>query len=134
MSPEERFSRHFCHLLDQGDMALDPLIVERLRAARVRALTSQHSRRVGTVGEAQIVGAGGTALLGRGNGTHPWRTLIVILSLLLGMGIAYYWNGFEQANQNEEIDSALLADDLPPKAYLDPGFQAWLSHYAHSAR
>ncbi|MDX9995818.1 MAG: DUF3619 family protein [Rhodocyclaceae bacterium] len=131
MSPEEQFARRFCDLLDQEGMSLEPLIAERLRAARVRALDRQH---VALAGEAPIVGAGGTAILGRGHGGHPWRNLLVILSLLLGMGIAYYWNGFEQADENEEIDSALLADDLPPKAYLDPGFQAWLSHYAHSAR
>jgi hypothetical protein len=38
----------------------------------------------------------------------------------------YYWNHFEQAAENEEVDSALLSDDLPPAAYLDKGFQAWL--------
>lgn len=133
MSHEEKFARRFCALLDQGNMAIDPVIVERLRAARVRALARQY--RVPAGNEAQIVGAGGTARLGRGPdaGGHPWRMLLVTLTLLLGMSVAYYWNGFEQARENEEIDSALLADDLPPKAYLDPGFQAWLSHYAHSA-
>lgn len=131
MSPEEQFARRCCDLLEQGNMSLDPLVAERLRAARVRALGHQ---RVVPAEAMQIVGAGGTGLLGRAPGTRPWRNVFVILSLLLGMGIAYYWNGFEQANENEEIDSALLVDDLPPKAYLDPGFQAWLSHYAHSAR
>lgn len=134
MSPEEKFVRRFCHLLDQGNMNLDPVIAERLRAARVRAVDRQCAEAVDA--PAQIVGAGGTARLGEGStpGSHPWRTLFMILALLLGMSAAYYWNGFEQANENEEIDSALLADDLSPKAYLDPGFQAWLSHYAHSAR
>jgi hypothetical protein len=35
----------------------------------------------------------------------------------------------EKAAENEEIDSALLADDLPINAYLDKGFQAWLSEH-----
>jgi hypothetical protein len=131
MNHEEKFARRFCALLDRGNMALDPAVAERLRAARVRALAHQRAL---PVGEVEIVGAGGTAYIGRGSGSHPWRSLFVILSLLLGMGVAYYWNGFEQAPENAEIDSALLADDLPPKAYLDPGFQAWLSHYAYSAR
>lgn len=129
MSPEEQFAQRLCDLLDRQGMSLDPLIVERLRAARVRALGRQ---RVALAGEAPIVGAGRTAILGRS--AHPWRHLLVIISLLLCMGGAYYWNGFEQAESNEEIDSALLADDLPPKAYLDPGFQTWLSHYAHFAQ
>lgn len=129
MSPEEQFARRLCALLDRQGMSLDPLIVERLRAARVRALDRQ---RVALAGEAPIVGAGGTAVVFRG--AHPWRNLLAILSFLLCMGGAYIWNGFEQAESNVEIDSALLADDLPPKAYLDPGFQAWLSHYAHFAQ
>ena len=37
---------------------------------------------------------------------------------------------FERAAELEEIDSALLADDLPINAYLDKGFQAWLSEHS----
>lgn len=132
MSSEEQFSRQVCRVLDEGTQNLPPTIAERLRAAREQALTQQPATAI----ETQIIGAGGTARLAH-NGHeqgHPWRTLFAILMLLLGMSIAYYWNSFEQAGANEEIDSALLADELPPKAYLDPGFQAWLSHYAQSAR
>ena len=66
----------------------------------------------------------------------PWRAssrtashklgFAAMLALLLGVSMAYVWNGYSQASENEEIDSALLADDLPPSAYLDKGFQAWL--------
>lgn len=132
MSPEEQFARQVCRVLDQGAQTLAPTISERLRAAREQALALQPAQAI----ETQIVGAGGTARLAQ-NGHeqgHPWRTLFAILMLLLGMSIAYYWNSFQLADENEEIDSALLADELPPKAYLDPGFQAWLSHYAQSAR
>jgi len=133
MNPEEKFARRICHLLDQGNMGLDPLIAERLRAMRVRALDRHCNMGLPS---SPIVGTGGTALLGLSPVTNgrPWRTVLMILTLWLGMGAAFYWNGFEQARENEAIDTALLADDLPPKAYLDPGFQAWLSHYAHSAR
>jgi hypothetical protein len=132
MNPEQQFARQVCRLLDQGTDRLDPLVQERLRAAREQALACL------PVGAAapSIVGAGGTARLGshEDGHRHPWRALLVILMLILGMVIAWHWNSFAQADINEEIDSALLADELPPKAYLDPGFQAWLSHYAQSAR
>lgn len=135
MNPEELFARRICATLDGGCRDLDPVIVERLRAARTRALAHQPVAPT----EVSIVGAGGTARLGHlghdgADGAHPWRALFAMLALVIGMGITYYWNSFEQAAANEEIDSALLADDLSPKAYLDPGFQAWLSHYAQSAR
>lgn len=129
MSREEQFARQICHVLDRGTEELDHGIAERLRATRERALQHQHVLAAGPA----IVGVGGTALLGGGEEKHPLRTLLLILAIILGMAISYYWNSFEQVDQNETIDSALLADDLPPKAYLDPGFQAWLSHYAQSA-
>lgn len=123
MSLEDHFSRNICRALDRGMHEFDPVIAERLRAAREQALALQTT----AVEPTTILGAGGTALqLGGDDGRHPFRTLFAILALLIGVCIAYYWNGFDQASENEEIDSALLADDLPPAAYLDRGFQAWL--------
>jgi hypothetical protein len=34
----------------------------------------------------------------------------------------------EQVDAAAEIDAALLADDLPPAAYSDPGFLAFLKN------
>ena len=123
MNTEQRFAQQICKVLDQGTSALDESLAERLRAARERALAHQHV----LVTESKIVGAGGTALLhGHEDDRHPLRMLFAILALLIGFSLAYYWNGFSQADENEAIDSALLADDLPPNAYLDRGFQAWI--------
>lgn len=122
MSQEELFARQVCRVLDRGTQSLDHEIAERLRAARERAL--QHQRVV--VHQTALVGAGSTALLGDHEERHPLRTLLAMLALLVGVTLAYVWNGFNQATDNEAIDSALLADDLPPHAYLDKGFQAWL--------
>lgn len=126
---EEQFARQICHMLDRSTEELDHGITERLRAARERALQHQHVAAISTA----IVGAGGTALLGTDDEKHPLRTALAILALLLGVSLSYYWNGFTQAGENEAIDSALLADDLPPNAYLDKGFQAWLEKENSSA-
>ena len=122
MSHEELFARQLCRVLDHGTETLGDGIAERLRAARERALQRQHV----LVSRSAIVGAGGTAVLGGDDEKHPLRTTLAILALLLGVTLSYYWNGLSQADENEAIDSALLADDLPPNAYLDKGFQAWL--------
>jgi len=129
MSREEQFARRLCHLLDRGTDLLDPVVTERLRAARWRALERQPARAHAPA--FAIVGAGGTASLGR---RRPLRMLLLLLALVLVSVAAYHWNGFEQAANHEAIDTALLADDLPPKAYLDPGFRTWLSHYAQHSR
>lgn len=122
MSHEELFARQLCRVLDQGTETLSGDIAERLRAARERALQRQHV----LVPQSIIVGADGTAMVGVDDEKHPLRTIFAILALLLGVTLSYYWNGLSQADENEAIDSALLADDLPPNAYLDKGFQAWL--------
>lgn len=124
MSHEEQFARRICQVLDRGTEQIDHGIAERLRAARERALQLQPVR-VATPALASL-GAGGAATLGGGDTAHPLRSLLAMLALLLGVSMAYVWNGFNQASENEAIDSALLADDLPPSAYLDKGFQAWL--------
>lgn len=129
MTPEDRFAQQLCRALDQGTRELDSSIAERLRAARERAL----QRHPIPVESTSIVDAGGTLHLGGDDTRHPFRTLLAILALLIGVSIAYYWNGLDQAAENEEIDSALLADDLPPNAYLDKGFQAWLDKHSPAA-
>jgi len=130
MNNEQRFARQVCFALDHASQDLDAMVTERLRAAREQAL-AHHPL---LARETEIVGSGGTALMqGEPVTGHPVRLLLAILALMLGVTFAYYWNGFSEADDNEEIDSALLADDLPPKAYLDPGFQAWLSHYTQES-
>ena len=60
------------------------------------------------------------------------RTLVALLGLALAVIGVTYWNNYEQAAENEEIDSALLADELPINAYLDRGFHVWLEQPSSS--
>lgn len=55
------------------------------------------------------------------------RALIAIVGLVIGVIGVATWNSFQKADELVEIDIALLADDLPINAYLDKGFQTWLS-------
>jgi hypothetical protein len=127
MRHEELFARQLCRSLERGVRELDPAVTERLRAARERAL----AHRVITTAAVVSAGGGGAVMqLGGDDKHHPVRTFLAILALLLGVVFAYYWNAFEQASENEEIDSALLAEELPPNAYLDRGFQAWLEKHS----
>lgn len=112
--------------LEQGTSNLDPSIAARLLKARRDALDHQ---KVSCAGMSLAgIGSGmGHALLPRG------RVLTAIVALTLGMVATYYWNSFDQSDDIEEIDSALLADDLPIDAYTDHGFQAWLEHSSQSS-
>lgn len=64
---------------------------------------------------------------------YPLRIVAMTLALSLGVVGTYYWNQFEQAAENEEIDSELLSDELPPEIYTDSGFHSWLEHSSSSS-
>ncbi len=106
-------------LLDSGAHSVDDSIAERLRAAREHALDHQ---RVG-VARLRLTGTGGTLSI------HAFsrsaRAFAAVAALCMGMAFTYYWNELETADENAEVDSALLADELPIDAYTDQGFTAW---------
>jgi hypothetical protein len=114
-------------VLNQGTEALPPGTAERLFQARNKALASHRQASVG------VLGLAGLGHFSTDFFLHRARTVAAITALAIGAGGAYYWNNFQQADENEEIDSALLADDLPVNAYLDQGFHAWLERSAPSS-
>lgn len=126
MNTEElRFARKVSHILDQGAGGLDRKILARLHEGRQKAL------------ERQTVAVGGLNFAGVGHfATTRFpsyaRTLVAAFALLAAVVFTYYWNSFEQAAENAAVDSALLSDELPPAAYLDKGFQAWLERSSQS--
>lgn len=128
MKTEElRIAQKIRRVLDEGTGTLDRKVADRLHEARQKALAHQR------------VAVGGLSFAGMGHfATHRFptyaRTLVAAFALLAGVVFTYYWNSFEQAAENAEIDSALLSDELPPAAYLDKGFQAWLERSSQPSR
>ncbi len=122
MSTEREFAYKVRHYLNQGADGLAKKTADRLFQARQKALARQ-----------QVAGAQ-LGLAGVGHITadaiFPYvRTLVALIGLAIGVFGVSVWNDYQKAAEYEEIDSALLADDLPINAYLDKGFQAWLSEH-----
>lgn len=117
MNEETEFASKICNCLEEGVSALDPIVLIRLHKARGLALKARNVRGLKLAGIAAVAEQ---EILSYA------KTLLVVLVLSVGTIGTYYWNGNEQAHEHDEIDSALLTDELPPTAYLDPGFQAWL--------
>jgi len=114
-------------ILNDGTDLLDEDVAARLHESRQNALNCQQVRSSGM----RVAGVGGLFEI---TSIASWlRHGLAILALLLGAVGTYYWNTFQDVQEFEEIDSALLADELPPSAYLDRGFQAWLEHASHSS-
>jgi len=119
MNQDAEFSYKARQVLNKGVDSLDRKVAVRLQEARQKALNMQR----GPVRGLRIAGIGHSLELV----VFPYaRSLLAVMALVIGATGTYYWNAFEQAREYEEIDSALLADELPPSAYLDRGFHAWL--------
>jgi hypothetical protein len=126
MNDDTEFGYKARQLLNQGLDNLDANVADRIHVARENALNSQRT----AVGGLRLAGIGGgfeVAFFSQA------RNLVAVLALTIGATGTYYWNAFEQAQEYEEIDSALLVDDLPPSAYLDRGFHAWLERASDSS-
>ena len=102
---------------------IDAPIAERLRAARERALARQRLE------PAHLSGlAWGGNVIGRFGGPSGFslRVLVPLAVLVSGLLAIWGWQQSVRVAEVEEIDVQLLTDELPPEAYLDKGFEAWL--------
>jgi hypothetical protein len=114
---EDRIARQLCQTLDSGSSQLPPEVAERLYRARNAALARHRSDDHQSQG---FEGGVLAAILPR------LRYILMVVALALGLLGSYYWHLLDEAQQHGEIDSELLADDLPPTVHTDQGFRAWL--------
>jgi hypothetical protein len=107
------------------DMPRD--IAERLRFGREQAVARAQQMRVAAPASVVGVSSRGAALLG---GFVPWwqraASALPVLALLAGLVMIDRLTVREQVLAAADIDAQLLADDLPPAAYSDPGFAEYL--------
>lgn len=116
---EMQFGNKVRQVLNQG-LTLRASTAERLRAARERALARQKPE------PAYALAVAGGAMGRFGWGGLALRVLVPIVMLLIAVAAVYIWQQNQRIAALEEIDAQLLADDLPPDAYLDRDFQNWL--------
>ena len=118
---EEHFGSRIRQALNHSAADIPQAASRRLEAARHLALARQKQ----SAAELRTVGAGSHSF--KLGGPTPYLTqVLAIVALLLGMWISFYWHSVQYITELEEVDSALLSDDLPPEAFMDDDFFAWL--------
>ena len=123
----DQFGRASAALLTQGAQSLPAGIKDRLHAARMKALSVRKAEKVRAQ---KPVFAGSIGNFSSGsNGlwdTVGWVAPLVVLVFGL-IGIAQ-WQNDSRITDIAEVDAALLTDDVPPDAYADSGFMAFLKN------
>lgn len=125
---QARFALRVAARLTERSTALAPDLSERLRFAREQALERARAvRGAETVGPVSVH-RGGAAVLGR-IGSGWWlkaASVLPVFALAAGLFMIQRWQDDNQIATAAEVDAALLADDLPPRAYGDAGFAEFL--------
>jgi hypothetical protein len=114
--------------LSEGADTLPHNISERLKAARVQAVAK---RRIVSLQVASNVSESGgeLALNMSGREDGMWNriaSLLPLLALVAGLISIAVMQDESRAREVAEVDAELLTDELPPSAYVDPGFAQYL--------
>ncbi len=106
--------------LDQNLAELPASTVQRLQAARLKAVASLGTDRSWGHSRSNVLAGW---IFGRGLTTRLVLPAAIVLASLTGL---IYWQ--VSSHHDEELDTGLLAGELPIHAYTDPGFETWLKH------
>ncbi|HEX5804057.1 MAG TPA: DUF3619 family protein [Azospira sp.] len=117
---ERDFANQVRQHLDRSLQDIDTDKLDRLRRARERALAAQRQ----TVTAPSLAGIG-HALRVHLDARRP-RQFFVALALLLAAMIYAQWHAETLIADLSDVDSALLADEMPVEAFTDQGFESWL--------
>lgn len=115
-------------LLDSADH-LPNDISERLKAARMQALSKRKVVKL-QLAPATSVQAGSATLQLGGGGHNLWNfiaSLLPLFALIAGLIAISVLQDQDRAREIADVDAELLSDVLPPAAYADPGFIHFLA-------
>lgn len=122
---QARLAKRWLAPLDAAALPHD--IEQRLRFARERAVSEAAAQRRRVGHASAVIGVSGSAgVLG---GPPWWQKLASALPLVVlvcGLVLIQQSKNAGQIDAAAEIDAVLLADELPPAAYTDPGFAEFL--------
>jgi len=123
----DQFGRASAALLNQGAQSLPAGIKDRLHAARMKALSVRKTEKV-FANKPVFAGAAGNWSSGSNGMWDMFGWIAPLAVLVFGLiGIAH-WQNDSRINDIAEVDAALLSDDVPPDAYADNGFLAFLKN------
>ena len=130
---DDDFAKKITTYLDRSAADLKAGTAYRLQLARAEALARLADPQ--RAAELRVAGAnagGGSGTAGGDRSFWASGRLWIGIALIAAAGFGYQqWQAYQQLNDIEETDAAILSSDLPIDAYLDRGFQNWLKHASY---
>ncbi|NRO96071.1 DUF3619 family protein [Paraburkholderia sp. NMBU_R16] len=133
---EFEFAHKICRALDENAASLPATTVNKLAAARRVALARKKPEAAVARAFAPVLAPASGPAFGpqrmspaerRVPPLRRFMRLLPILALVGGVAVIAYWENLQRAAELADIDAAMLNDELPLNAYLDHGFNAYLS-------
>jgi Protein of unknown function (DUF3619) len=123
----DQFGRASAALLSLGTQSLPAGIKDRLHTARMKALSVRKEQKVSI--QTKVFAGASSNWSSQSGGLWDMMSWLAPLAVLVFglIGIAQ-WQDNSRINDIAEVDAALLSDDVPPDAYADSGFLAFLKH------
>jgi len=122
MNEEQRFGRRVAHLLSESASRVDPAVLDRLQQTRREAVRRRKRSSFDFI----------PRRLDWGMLTGALRPALTALLVVAVFAAGDYFNKQHTLALRSEVETALLADDLPIDAYLDQGFREWLQNESRS--
>jgi hypothetical protein len=116
------------HALNESAENLPDSVLSRLGEARKMALANKKQEAPVSflISKRILAGNAGVSLPGSKSWFGKLGLTLTMLALLIGLYAIYEHEQEQRINDLAEIDAAVLVDELPPDAYLDTGFNAYL--------
>ncbi len=127
----EKFAKKITTYLDAGTAEIKSGTAYRLQQARAAALASLAPgapRRAPQTALARAFAGGSSG--DSGDSGSFWISGRLWFGILLIAAVSFafqQWRVVQQTRELEELDAQILTSDLPIDAYLDRGFQTWLT-------
>ena len=115
--------------LSMGAADLPHDISERLRVARVQALSQRKASQLGSARSVVANGSSAALTWGHEEGLGLWGrigAIVPLIALVAGMLLINSMQDDNRARELAEVDVSLLTDVLPPEAFADRGFVQFL--------
>ncbi len=128
LSAEDRFGQRLAVRLSDTTGEIPHEISERLKSARVLALSKRKTFQIQTAGSVEQMGQTAALHLGGGKFNLWGRVGLIFPLIALVAGLLVIQIVQDEFGEDElaTVDSELLTDVLPPSAYADPGFAQYL--------